>query len=62
MYSQILQDQFRVKGTETVMAYAAWIGVKDQEDSLVIEILKQQGAVFYCKTNVPQALMVRRHL
>lgn len=47
-----------MKGTETVMGYVSWIGIVDEQDSVLVEILKQQGAVVYCKTNVPQTLMV----
>lgn len=41
------------------MGYVSWIGIEDEQDAVLIEILKEQGAVFYCKTNVPQTLMVR---
>ncbi|SLM40595.1 acetamidase [Lasallia pustulata] len=53
-----LKDQFRVKGLETSMAYVAWIGKYDEEDSVLVTLLRKAGAVFYVKTSVPQSLMV----
>lgn len=31
--------------------------VKDKEDCHIVEVLRDAGAVFYCKTNQPQAIM-----
>lgn len=53
-----LKDQFRVKGLETSMGYVAWIGKYDEEDSVLVSLLRKAGAVFYVKTSVPQSLMV----
>ncbi|KAJ5113584.1 acetamidase [Penicillium angulare] len=53
-----LKDQLRVKGTETSMGYVAWIGRRDEEDSVLVKLLRKAGAVFYVKTSVPQTLMV----
>lgn len=40
------------------MAYVAWIGKYDKEDSILVALLRKAGAVFYVKTSVPQSLMV----
>lgn len=40
------------------MAYVAWIGKYDEEDSVLVTLLRKAGAVFYVKTSVPQSLMV----
>lgn len=40
------------------MGYAAWIGKKETEDSVLTTLLLNAGAVLYVKTSVPQALMV----
>lgn len=40
------------------MGYVAWIGKKDTEDSVLVTLLYKAGAVFFCKTSVPQSLMV----
>lgn len=53
-----LKDQFRIKGLETSMGYVAWIGNYDEEDSVLVALLRKAGAVFYVKTSVPQSLMV----
>lgn len=52
-----LKDQFGVKGLESTMGYAAWIGKIVEEDAVLVNQLVQAGAVLYVKTNVPQTLM-----
>lgn len=53
-----LKDQLRIKGIETSMGYVAWVGKYDEEDSVMITMLRKAGAIFYIKTSVPQSLMV----
>ncbi|KJK93078.1 Acetamidase [Metarhizium anisopliae BRIP 53284] len=53
-----LKDQARIKGFETTMGYAGWIGKIDQHNSVLVDLLDKAGAVFYVKTSVPQSLMV----
>lgn len=53
-----LKDQLRVKGRQTHMGYAAWIGKIDLESSVMVDLLERAGAVFYAKTSVPQSLML----
>jgi len=61
-----LKDQFHVKGTDTTMGYIGWIstyeGSKDpskvhQVQSQIVKELLSLGAVFYCKTSLPQTLL-----
>ncbi|KAI0761173.1 general amidase [Trametes elegans] len=52
-----LKDQFCIKGLETIMGYAGWIGRVADRDSVVVEILYECGAVPFVRTNVPQTLM-----
>jgi len=52
-----LKDQVRIKGLETVMGYASWIGEVAERDASLTEILIECGAVLYVRTNVPQTLM-----
>ncbi|TFY81574.1 hypothetical protein EWM64_g2435 [Hericium alpestre] len=52
-----LKDQICIKGLETVMGYASWIGKYSEKDSVLTEILYDCGAVLYVRTNVPQTLM-----
>ncbi|KAI1430788.1 amidase signature domain-containing protein [Xylaria sp. CBS 124048] len=62
-----LKDQFHVKGVDTTMGYVGWIGgnlgVDDptqthKVQSQITEELLSLGAVLYCKTSVPQTLMI----
>ncbi|KAL6301007.1 general amidase [Sparassis latifolia] len=52
-----LKDQFSIKGLETIMGYAGWIGRYAESDSVLVEILYECGAVPFVRTNVPQTLM-----
>lgn len=61
-----LKDQFHVKGVDTTMGYVGWIGgnlgvpadkTHCTESQSVTELLAL-GAVLYCKTSVPQTLLV----
>ncbi|GAB7356939.1 hypothetical protein MBLNU459_g7784t1 [Dothideomycetes sp. NU459] len=53
-----LKDQLRIKGLECSMGYVAWVGKYDEEDSILVAILRKAGAIFYVKTSIPQSLMV----
>ncbi|KAK7048484.1 general amidase [Favolaschia claudopus] len=52
-----LKDQFAMKGLETIMGYAKWIGNYATSDCVLVEILYELGAVPFVRTNVPQTLM-----
>ncbi|KFY92325.1 hypothetical protein V500_04203 [Pseudogymnoascus sp. VKM F-4518 (FW-2643)] len=62
-----LKDQFHVKGVDTTMGYIGWIDtyegdtdpnkVHKVESQIVTELLSL-GAVIYCKTSVPQSLLL----
>jgi amidase len=53
----ILKDAFNVKGVPSTLGFVAWFD-RDAEssDDLVLR-LHEAGALFYCKTDVPQSLM-----
>ncbi|KAH9949475.1 general amidase [Amylocystis lapponica] len=51
-----LKDQFCIKGLETIMGYAGWIGRYAQSDCVLVQILYECGAVPFVRTNVPQTL------
>ncbi|KAI2792890.1 Acetamidase [Penicillium oxalicum] len=53
-----LKDQLRVKGLETCMGYVSWLGKYDENESVLVTLLRRAGAIFYTKTSVPQTLMV----
>ncbi|KAH7069641.1 amidase signature domain-containing protein [Paraphoma chrysanthemicola] len=61
-----LKDQFHVKGVETSMGYVGWIatfegkkgtGKEKVYESEMVTMLRNAGAVLYCKTSVPHTLM-----
>ncbi|KZT10717.1 general amidase [Laetiporus sulphureus 93-53] len=52
-----LKDQLAIKGLETTMGYASWIGKYAENDAVLVEILYECGAVPFVRTNVPQTLM-----
>ncbi|KAJ7781812.1 general amidase [Mycena maculata] len=52
-----LKDQFAIKGLETIMGYAKWIGRYAESDCVLVGILYECGAVPFVRTNVPQTLM-----
>ncbi|PVH90370.1 amidase signature enzyme, partial [Periconia macrospinosa] len=62
-----LKDQFHVKGNDTTMGYVGWIdtyeGSKDkklvhQVNSQIVSELLDQGAILFCKTILPQTLLL----
>ena len=61
-----LKDQFHVKNVDTTMGYVGWIGENlgvspeqtHRTESQVVTELVSLGAVLYCKTSLPQTLLV----
>ena len=53
-----LKDQISIKGIESTMGYASWVGNYAEQNSVLVDILEAAGAVMFVKTNVPQTLMV----
>lgn len=54
-----LKDQLRIKDHINHMGYVAWTDKKSTEDSVLTDLLRKAGAVFYVSTSVPQTLMGR---
>lgn len=52
-----LKDTFKVKGYDASIGIASLAFNPAKENSLLVDILLEQGAVLYCKTNIPQTLM-----
>ncbi|GAA5888238.1 hypothetical protein JCM16303_005311 [Sporobolomyces ruberrimus] len=52
-----LKCQVDVAGKQTNMGYVGWIDRISEKNSVLVDLLLKQGAVLYCYTNVPQALM-----
>ncbi|KAI4592511.1 putative amidase [Pestalotiopsis sp. 9143b] len=53
-----LKDQFNLKGVDSTIGYASWAGKAIPEESTLVKLLRDAGAVFYVKTNVPTTLMM----
>lgn len=54
-----LKDHYNVKGHFTTAGYISFAKFpRKKKDGHVIEILRKAGAVFFCKTNNPQCMMV----
>lgn len=47
-----VKDQLRVRGTETTCGFVSNLGVRDEEDCLLVEILKKAGALVFVKTSL----------
>jgi amidase len=52
-----LKDTFKVKGYDASIGIASLAENPAKQNSLLVDILLEQGAVLYCKTNIPQTLM-----
>ncbi|KAE8444046.1 hypothetical protein EG329_000914 [Mollisiaceae sp. DMI_Dod_QoI] len=52
-----LKDTFKVKGYDSSIGIASLAFKPATENSLLVDMLLEAGAVLYCKTNVPQTLM-----
>ncbi|KAF8591875.1 general amidase [Ramaria rubella] len=52
-----LKDQLAIKGLENIVGYVSWVGKYAERDATLVEILYEQGAVPFVRTNVPQTLM-----
>lgn len=52
-----VKDTFKVKGYDASIGIASLAFDPAKANSLLVDILLEEGAVLYCKTNVPQTLM-----
>lgn len=52
-----LKDSFKVKGYDASIGIASLAENPMKTNALLADILLDQGAVLYCKTNIPQTLM-----
>jgi amidase len=53
-----LKDGFDVVGQDSTLGWVSEIGKPAREDAALVKVLRKLGAVVYCKTNIPQSLMV----
>lgn len=49
-----------VEGEYATLGFISYLKLPvAEENSVIVDVLYDAGAVFYCKTNVPQTLFVR---
>lgn len=53
-----IKDMFHVKGTEATIGIVSFLGEVSRENSPLVDLLLDLGAVIYVKTNAPQTMMV----
>lgn len=54
-----LKDHYNIKGHFTTAGYISFARYpRKDKDAHIVEILRKSGAVFFCKTNNPQCMMV----
>jgi Asp-tRNA(Asn)/Glu-tRNA(Gln) amidotransferase A subunit family amidase len=53
-----VKDQFSLKGVDTTLGYVGRSFAPADEDAVLIQILKDMGAIIIAKTNLPQSIMV----
>ncbi|KAJ9477138.1 putative amidase [Pseudozyma hubeiensis] len=53
-----LKDNFNLEGKDSNLGFVAWIGDASDQDSALVKLLREQGAVLYCKTATPTAMMI----
>jgi amidase len=56
-----LKDRFHVRGLDTACGYVSWLGKKKtaEDEGVLVQRLRQMGAIIYVKTNVPMSMLVR---
>lgn len=53
-----LKDSYDIKGEDTTLGWVGLIGKPAPEDGVAVQQLRALGAIIYCKTNIPQSLMM----
>lgn len=53
-----LKDNFNLKGKDSNLGFVTWINDPADHDSTLVTLLREQGAVLFCKTATPTAMMI----
>lgn len=53
-----IKDNQDVKGIDSTLGWVGLINHPAKEDTPIVSTLRQAGAIIYCKTNIPQSLMM----
>lgn len=52
-----MKDQYNIKGVDSSIGFTAEYNKPATEDCEIVKILKAEGAIPFCKTNVPQTML-----
>uniref|UniRef100_A0A4W3HQR0 Fatty-acid amide hydrolase 1 n=1 Tax=Callorhinchus milii TaxID=7868 RepID=A0A4W3HQR0_CALMI len=52
-----IKDNLFYKGHDSTCGLSRFINKPEEEDSIIVQVLKKQGAIPFVKTNVPQSLL-----
>jgi amidase len=53
-----IKDNFNILGIDSTIGFASLVNNPATCNSILVEMLQDAGAVLYCKTNVPTAMMI----
>ncbi|UPX13035.1 Amidase [Ascochyta rabiei] len=53
-----LKDNFNIKGKDSTVGFTSLVNKPAEYNATLVDILAELGAVRYCKTNVPTAMMI----
>lgn len=53
-----IKDNFNIRGYDSTVGFVCWANDPQSNESLLTRILREQGAILYCKTNIPTAMMI----
>lgn len=53
-----LKDNFNIKGKDSTVGFASLVNEPAEYNATLVDMLEKLGAVRYCKTNVPTAMMI----
>ena len=53
-----LKDSHEIAGIDTTVGWVGLIGKPAEKDNMAVSQYRSMGAIIYCKTNIPQSLMM----
>lgn len=53
-----IKDNQDIKGVDSTLGWVGLMNHPAKSDAPIVETLRQAGAILYCKTNIPQSLMM----
>lgn len=56
-----IKDCYNLKGTSSSAGYVSWLDHRADSDALLVDILKESGAIVIAKTTTPQYGLARAH-